>query len=861
MNPWFRILLSRIYAALRKNELDRQFNEELETHLELLIEQYQHAGKTRAEARRIALDKLGHADHVRESHREQRGMPRLEALVQDLRYAVRILAKSPGFTAVAVLSLALGIGANTALFSLVNNLLLRSLPVNEPKQLVEVQRIVSALGMSRATGFPIPAFELLRTQNRIFSDVIGFASIDRPEVLIDGRPQPSLNIERVSENYFSALGLAAAPGRTPERSDGPAAVISYRIWKSHFEARPAIAGTLLNVNGRAYLIVGVAPPRFTGLSLDTATDVWLTSPDPAGVPNYQVVARLKPGTTPAAAHSGLKGTTIGGRLVVVPAGEGLSSLRAQYGRPLLALTVLVTLVLLITCTNIGNLLVVRNTGRNRELTVRVALGASRSRLIIQLLMENIVLAVIGGAIAVLVAQWGVALILSMLPLNAIPEALAFRLDVRVLAFTAGISLLSMLLFGLAPALRASKVDLATGVKAQGATMARGTRRLGRMLVAGQVALSVVLLVGAGLFFRTLQNLAHTDLGFNPENLLQVSLDTRGSGYRKGQVSAVYNVLLDRIAAIPGVRSVSGIRNAMMRGGKTVRTVTIPGRRLDPDEVTDVSIVGPRFFETMGIPVMRGRAYEPEDISSTANLIVINDSFAKRYFPNEDPIGRIIGDPPGAAIIGVVKDSRFGGLRKEPPPMVYELALRSQPDLVSALEVRSTGDPTTISHAVQQEVRRINPRLLVEVKTMRQEMDRAIAQERMVAATSAFFGALALVLACIGLFGVASYTVAQRTNELGIRIALGANRWEVVRQSLRETVQLFAVGLIAGTASAIVGVRFVASVISDLLFGLRPTDPANIVIAAALMVAVIIAACILPAYRATTVDPLMAIRYE
>jgi hypothetical protein len=283
--------------------------------------------------------------------------------------------------------------------------------------------------------------------------------------------------------------------------------------------------------------------------------------------------------------------------------------------------------------------------------------------------------------------------------------------------------------------------------------------------------------------------------------------------------------------------------------------------LDSDEVSDVSDVGPRFFETMGIPVIRGRAYQPEDTSRTANIIVINDSFAKRYFPSEDPIGRVIGDPPGAAIIGVVKDSRFGGLRKEPRPMLYELALRGEPDLVSALEVRTTGDPALVSHAVQQEVRRINPRLLVEVKTMRQEIDRAIAQERMVAATSAFFSALGLVLACIGLFGVASYTVAQRTNELGIRIALGANRWEVVRQSLHETVRLFAAGLIAGTVSAIVGVRFAASVISDLLFGLKPTDSVNIAIAAALMVAVIIAACILPAYRATKVDPLIAIRYE
>jgi len=529
-------------------------------------------------------------------------------------------------------------------------------------------------------------------------------------------------------------------------------------------------------------------------------------------------------------------------------------LRAQYERPLLALMALVTLVLLITCTNVGNLLVVRNTARRRELTMRVALGARRSRLMLQGLVESAVLAAMGGILALVFARWGVSAILSMMPLPAIPEALRFQADARVLVFAAGASLLSALLFGLAPAWRATQVDLTAALRSnQGSTPTKGARRLGRSLVACQVGLSVLLLVGAGLFVQTLRNLTRLDMGFNADSLLQVSLDTRGSGYQRGQVGPLYRLLLERVSTIPGVRSVTGVRNPLMRGAGSRCRMQIPGVEFGPDEAWDCADVGPSFFETMNMSLVSGRTFTTADFEQGRRLVVVSEAFAKRYFPNADPVGRF-------PIIGVVRNARLGAVRGEIGPMTYHM-LPPEPDRINALEVRTDGDADAIARAVREAIRRVNPRLLVGVGTVRREIDRNIARERMVAATSAFFSVLGLLLASIGIFGVASSTVAQRTTELGIRMALGAGRWSVIRASLRETMIVFAAGLAAGIAAAIAGVRLTASLIADLLFGLTATDAANIVVAVLLIAFVVLAACILPAHRATRIDPLTAIRHE
>ena len=880
MRHWLRMMWFRCRAVASRDRLDREFDEELTTHLELLIEEGRRRGMSPADARREAIRKLGRPESLREVHREQRGMPVLDVLAQDLRYAVRLLWKSRAFTCIVTLSLALGIGANTALFSLVDDLLLRSLPVREPDRLVQVRQTLTGFGITKVgTFFPKAAFDYIRTHNQVFSEIVGFNPLDRPVVTVDGVAEPPRQIEQVSENFFRDLGVPMALGRTPDSSDGPVAVISYRLWRARFEGSSSPLGRFLTIDGQSYSVIGVVAPHFLGLSLESAPDLWISSARLSPAASQQMIARLKPGVMASQAQAALdvlfhqlaqeQPGVVPWRgpdgppahVALLAAGKGLSALRAQYERPLLALAVLVTLVLLITCTNVGNLLMVRNSARRRELAVRAALGARRSRLVVQYLVESAVLATLGGILALLFARWGVSILLSMLPLSTMPQGLAFQADARVLGFAAGVSLLSALLFGLAPAWRAAQVDLTAALRSsQGSSPTKHTRRLGRTLVACQVGLSVLLLVGAGLFVQTLRNLVRLDVGFNPERLLQVSLDTQGSGYREGQIGGLYQLLLERVSAIPGVQSVTGIRDNVMHGNSTRSMMPIPGRTLVPDDAWNSASVGPSFFETMNIPVLRGRTFTAADFAQGRRRVIISEAFAKRYFQNEDPVGKRIGDPPNTEIIGVVRDARLTAVRTDSGPMMYFMAPR-EPDRVAALQVRTGGNAYAVARAVREEVRRVHPRLLVDIRTMRQEIDRNIAKERMVAATSAFFSLLGLLLVSIGIFGVASYTVAQRTNELGIRRALGASRWSVIRESLRDTMQVFGAGLAAGILAAIVAVRLTASFISDLLFGLTAGDLANIVGAVLLMVAVAVAACILPARRATRIDVLTAIRDE
>jgi predicted permease len=487
--------------------------------------------------------------------------------------------------------------------------------------------------------------------------------------------------------------------------------------------------------------------------------------------------------------------------------------------------------------------------------VRAALGAGRSRLVLQYLVESTLLAAIGCVAGLVLARWGVSLILSMLPLQTVPESLAFHADARILGFAAGVSLLSAVLFGLAPAWRATDVELTDSLRSsQASTPPLGARRFSRALVACQVGLSVLLLVGAGLFVQTLRNLTSLDVGFNPDRLLQVSIDTRFAGYKEGQVGAVYRLLLERIAAVGGVSSVTGVRNPVMRHSLSRSLIRLPGLQLRQGEMWDSAEVGPSFFETMAIPVVRGRGFNAADFERGPGVYVINETFAKHYFPNDDPLTR------APNIVGVVRDVKLEGVRTDARPMMFEVS-RREPDRVSSLQVRTVSDPEAMVPAIREAVQRVNPRLFVGIATMREEIERDMAKERMVASFSAFFGLVGLFLVVIGIFGVASTTVAQRTKELGIRRALGAGRWSVIRESLRDTMLVFGAGLAAGIIAAIAAVRLTASVISDLLFGLTAADAANMAGAVLLMVVVAVAACILPARRATRIDPLAAIRHE
>jgi len=843
--------LLRAWATFKPGRADADMEAELRAHVAIAAEHGRHEP---------------HAGHVvtqaMDALRDQRGLPWLDRVAQDTRYALRGLRRSPLFASVAVLSLALGIGANTALFSLVDALLLRSLPVRGPAHLVHVRQPVGKGTMKKPMlSFSPAIFEDVRASG-VMADVIGQIPLDRPIVTIDG-VQETTNVEEVSGNYFRDLGVGLAIGRAPEASDGPAAVLSHGLWTRRFAKDPSVLGRALTVGTTTYVIVGVAAPRFMGMSIDVPASVWISSgrPMPLGM-----IAHLRPDVSEAQATATLQSifqeaARREGRIPpefvsaeLLPAGRGISQLRIVYERPLQAMTILVALVLLLTCSNVGSLLMVRNASRRHELTVRVALGATRTRLLLQYMVEAVVLAVISGALALAVARWGVSIVLSMLPVSAPPATLAFDADARVLAFIGVASLISAMLFGVAPAWRASRVQLSGDLRAsQGSSSGRSSRRLGRVLVACQVALSVLLLVGAGLFVQTLRNLWNVDVGFKPDSLLQVSIDTRGAGYREGQVGGVRQLLLERVATIPGVQSVSYVRNGVMQNASTRMAARMPGLNIDPDDNWESAEVGPAFFETMGTPLLRGRTFSPEDFVEDRLVYVANEAFVKRFSPNRDPVGI-------AGIIGVVRDARIVGVRTPEGPRLFQHA-RKEPDRINSVLVRTTGDSPVTAASIREAVRAINPRLFLEIRTLRQEMERDLARERMVAATSTFFSLLGLLLAMIGIFGVASYTVAQRTNELGIRMALGAGRGRVVVESLRETMIVFGAGLTAGIVAAVIAVRLAASVMSELLFGLTPTDSLTIAGAGLAMVAVAALACILPARHATRIDPLVAIRHD
>ncbi|HXT70602.1 MAG TPA: ABC transporter permease [Vicinamibacterales bacterium] len=806
----------------------------------------------------------------------------LDSLSQHIRYALRTLGATPAFTLVVTLSLALGIGANTALFSLVDSLLLRSLPVRDPGRLMraDIAPVIAGGKFKKGVGgFDEQTFAAVAAQTSVVSEVVGFRPLDRPAIAIDGAIEPAREAQLVSFNFFKDLGVAPGLGRGPEATDGPVAVISSRWWRSRFGGSNSVVGKALTVDGQLYTIIGVAPPRFHGFILENSADVWLFSgARPAAL---TMIVRLQPGVAEAQAkgvlHPILKQSLLEGRpnfpvdmqfeTDLAPAGQGISQLREQYRAALTALMVLVTLVLLTTCTNVGNLLMLRSTARRRELTVRAALGAGRSRLVGQYLVESVILAAAGCALGLFLARWGVSLIVSMLPLASVPDSLEFYADLRVVGFAAIVSLAGAFLFGLLPAWRATDVDLAGALRASHGTSAtRSARRLGRVLVGSQVALSVLLLVGGGLFVQTMRNLATLDMGFNPKHLLQVSIDTRFAGYgqnqprggpsqdHEGEVGTVYRTLRERIAGIPGVVSVTGVRNTLMRRGFSRMHSDLPGLEVPRDDSWSSAEVGPSFFETMGMKPLSGRTFDAADFERRLPIFVVNESFAKRYSPNADLLARV------PSIIGIVPDARLFDVRSPIEPTMFEMS-RREPDRVNSLQVRVSIDPEAVFEPIRQAVQAVNPRLFIGVTTMHADIEQDLAKERMVAAISAFFSGLGLLIASMGLFGVASYSIARRTKELAIRRALGAGAWTIISESLRETVVVLALGLAVGTAAAIAAVRFIASYMEGLLFGLTATDAANVTLAVVVMVTVALAACTLPAYRATRIDPLTGIRED
>jgi len=861
-------------------------------------------------------------------------------LLQDVRYALRQLGKNPGFTAVALLTLALGIGANTAIFSLIDAVMLKTLPVRRPEQLVLLNWVSQSqpgtvpwfthslsgnsgqdsTGRFTSTAFPYPVFEDIRDRNEEFSSVMAFADTDGLNVSIGGQAGPAGG-ELVSGDFFSTLGVEATIGRAITRRDdqpgaSSVAVISHSFWVARFGGDPLAVGKAIGVNGASFTVVGVAPPEFFGVEPGAKVDVWLplhAQPQidpgwtkyaiPREVSKFTatddwwvlIMGRLKPDVNQQRVQAKLDVvlrqnvasielakrstdmTLQSPRAQLASAGRGLDSLREQFSKPLAVLMVVVGLVLLIACGNVANLLLSRASSRRREIAVRLALGARRMRLINQMITESVLLALAGGALGVGLAYWASALLLAFMSGGRNHIVLQVTPNLRVLAFTAGLSMLTGVLFGLAPALQGTRVVLTPSLKEcwastlqVGSHSRRFGRQLSRVLVISQVAISLLLLIGAGLSVRTLTNLESEELGFDHRNLVLFGINPTQSSYKGEKLVAFYQELQRRIEAIPGVRSASLSRHTLVSGGVTIDGVAIQGYTTESGESNSGSIavhvndVGPEFFETFGIPVEMGRVIGDRDTAAAPKVGVVSRAFARQYLGGTNPIGRRFGfgdqrSSSDIAIVGVVGDVRYGELRNRMPPTVYVPYAQHTKELDAMnFEVLTGGDPKNWVGPVREAVHELDRSLpLFDVKTQVEQIEQATFQERLFARLSSFFGLLALALACVGLYGIMSYGVSQRTNEIGVRMALGAEGRDVFGLVVRQGLQLTILGVMFGVAAAWALTRFLTS----FLYGVRPADPVTFGIGSLAVIVVSILSSYIPARRATKVDPMVALRYE
>jgi len=820
-------------------------------------------------------------------------------LFQDLRYGARMLMKSPAFTAAAVLSLALGIGANTAIFSLLDAVLLKMLPVRQPEQLVVVA--AGAPGQPRrGISFSYPVFRELRDQNSVFSGMFGHDVL--PMSMSGGGQTERVLGELVSGNFFDVLGVNPQLGRVLTEADDrtPGAhgvtVISYNFWQRRFGADPQIVGQTISLNGYPFTVIGVAARGFQGVEVGVAPDVripiMMNTQVRPGPPIFEnrgnmwlaVMARLKSGVSIEQAQAAtdinfqiirepdvraIKGDSPdarmfkSARIYLDSAKTGASNLSRQFSQPLIVLMCLVGVVLLIACLNVANLLLARATMRRREIAVRLALGAGRFRLVRQLLTEGLLLSVLGGVLGMMFARWGTDVLLGFLPQGRVPTVLEIKPDLRMLGFTLGVTLLTGMLFGLAPALQATRPDLIAALKNETAVVS-GNRRweLRRLLVILQVALSLVLLVGAGLFVRSLRNLKAVDDGYNTDQVVTLTLDPAQSGYKLDQLRSLYSQLSERVSALPGVKAATYTRNVPMSGRYSRIGIEVPGYQARPDEEMAVLLnqAAPQFFATFGTPLLRGRDFNARDTPDAPKVVIVNDSLARYFFGAENPLGKRITLEvyKDLEIVGVVGDAKYRSL-KEPVPQTAYIPFSQYPTLTQrTLCARASGNPSTLVAAIRREVRSLDPNLpIFNVKTFADQIDESVSRERLVALISSFFGVFALLLASLGLYGVMAYSVARRAREIGIRMALGARRASVLWLVLRETLFLVLIGIAIGLPTALVATRLT----EGLLFGLTATDPLTIALATLVMITIAALAGYIPARRAARVDPMMALRCE
>jgi predicted permease len=933
----------------------------------------------------------------------------VQTLLQDLRYGLRVLAKSPVFTAIAVLTLALGIGANTAIFSLIDAVMLRSLPATNPWQLVvlrwsahkapKLHGYISSgdcatdmrFGAWNPSGcsFSEPVFREIEKAN-VFSGVAAFSNTGRLDLTGNG-PASVINGQVVSGDFFRALGVKSSVGRVLQPSDdqpsaAPVAVLNYGYWQSAFGGSREVIGRTIQLNNVPFTIVGVAERRFTGITPGSDYDIWLPLADtqritnPARWENRQsnvafwwltTVGRLKPeilapqaqavlngifrnemihgavpmfdaGTAPlhgnvpigagplpsgppagpnmafktmplpqgkkplggmqlpASSSSNVaRGQTLSTppaeseastlstpadepTLTLVPAHSGLNGTSSRFAQPLYVLMLAVGIILLIACANVAGLMLARSAARRKEMAVRLALGAGRKRIIRQLLTESLMLSAVGGALGIFFAYWGAHLIVSFVSTNQ-TRALGFAagLDMRVLAFTAAISLFTGIIFGMAPAFRSARIDLTPALK-EGFGVSAGVTQdgglwfsVGNALVVAQVALAIVVLVGAGLLVRTLRNLRGIDVGFDSRNLVVFEIDPSIAGYKDTQIDGFYRDLQGRLSETPGVKSASFSSVPLLSGALMINGFHWPGTPEDRESEANILPVGPDFFHTMQIPLYGGRGFTASDYviaasnrddtnsSSAPTPVIVNQAFVAKYLGKENPLGKQFGQSAGDQngpkssgyeIVGVVRDAKYSALRQEITATMYV----PQSGMPASFEVRTAADPQALLPAIRHVVAELNANIpIFRITTESDQIDRLLFQERLIARLSFFFGSLALVLACVGLYGLLSYEVSRRTREIGIRMALGAQERDVLRLVVKQGLTLALVGALLGVAVALAVTRYLTS----MLYGIHANDPLTIAAVVALLCLVALAACYIPARRATRVDPLVALRHE
>jgi predicted permease len=890
--------------------MEREMDAELRFHIEAFAEDLVRSGVPREEALRRARIEFGGVERAKEECREARRVSFFDSLLQDIRYALRMLRKNPGFTAVAVLTLALGIGANTAIFSLIDVILLRPLPVRDSDRVVLLKWVAHKQPLAHGyssygfcyTGekgtepegcsFSQPFFERLRSQLEIFSSVTAFIGTPPAPHLDKGGDRIRVNTPLVSGEFFNTFGVQAALGRTLQPPDdvpsaAPVTVLDYGYWQSEFGGDRSIVGKTIYVDSIPLTVVGVAEPNFSQLVPGHAWDLWLpltlfprlnihwsSSPDDDGVWWLTIVGRLKPGVSLAQAQTAaslfFRNEMLRGaqplskeaddpRISLLPVQKGIVGIRWQYEKPLYILMAGVGIILLIACSNVGGLMLARTVSRQKEIAVRLALGGARARIIRQLLTESILLSAAGGATGILVAYWSLAALRSSDWLGSIHD-FAVKPDARLLLFTVLVGVLSGILPGLMPAFRGTRMNLTPALKENSPTLpslSRSGRRfgLGSALVVAQVTLCMVVMAGAGLLVRTLVNLKRIDPGFDTRNLLLVGIDLKDNEYTEQQAQNLYRELESRFSPLPGVSNVSYSSAALLSGSLSHGGSRLEGKEVGINELR----VGPQFFDTMRIPLLAGRAFSPADFESKHKVVVVNRAFVRRYLEGRSPLGLHLGgsgtkEDAGEEVIGVVGDAKYDDLKAETQPTGYFPFQNGG----ASFELRTTASPEALIPAVRGIIHELDSHLPApDFKTQTGQIDRSLFSERLVAHLSSLFGLLALALACLGLYGLLSYEVTRRTREIGIRAAMGAQRGDVLRLVVEQGIILVIAGAAAGTAGALALTRYLQS----LLYGVRPTDPATFVAVALLLGLISLAACYMPARRAMKVDPMVALRYE